>query len=87
MATRIEIVVKTCEGCPFYQRGVISAIGDALAKDNRKTGLCEYNARTRGPSLFAGLFYSAHIAEPSAAPPPTCPLRQGETTIKLASGA
>lgn len=83
MSNTLSITVSSCEQCPFYARGAISMIADALAKDQRKTGLCEYNARTTNVPKIFGL---SHIAEPSAAPPATCPLRTHAVLIALASG-
>lgn len=80
---RIEITVKTCEQCPFFARGFTSMIADVLAKDGRKSGLCEYNGRTGKMWRMIGI---NHIPEPTKPPPPTCPMREGETLIKLASG-
>ncbi len=80
MTTTTDIVVKTCEDCPFYERTAISVIADMMAKDARKTGACKANAR-------AGLgfpFGRVHIAEPTKNPPATCPLRNGGTRITLA---
>lgn len=84
MTTRIEIVVTNCGKCPFYNRGVMSAIADALSKDDRKTGICEYNARTRPGTVMS--FFGVHVAEPEGNPPANCPLRGGETLVKLAGG-
>jgi hypothetical protein len=80
----VKVEVKVCEQCPFFSRGVISAIADALAKDNRKTGMCQYRQRVNGGFLAWGATF--HIAEPAHAPPSNCPLRSGETIVKLASG-
>lgn len=78
MSKTTEIVVKNCESCPFYERGIISALADVLAKDGRKTGTCK-NVST-WPHL--GFFSMKHVPDPKV-PPDFCPLRDGDTIIKL----
>ena len=74
---KVEIATRNCEGCPFFRRGAISMIADALAKDDKRTGIC--NHPKPGHISFLRM---RHVDNPKV-PPDFCPLRDGETIIKL----
>ncbi len=78
-----ELLVDTCETCPFIERTMFSLAADWFASRKAETpksptGTCKHAADGR-PFPFGRL----HIANITAKPPEKCPLREGATLVKL----
>lgn len=80
-AIRTQITIGRCVDCPFFERGVVGALADAVRKSPTKTGACNFNA--------GGLPFPLgrqQIPNAEGAPPVGCPLRNGDCLIQIKDG-
>jgi len=80
MTIKTQITVGNCAGCPFYERGVASAIADVLLKRPQNSGTCKHGGL--GMPFPLG---RRHVPDELRVPS-DCPLRISETTVILESG-
>jgi hypothetical protein len=90
-AVMTQIQISKCSDCPFYERGVVSAVADFLLKRDPgiRTGFCRFNGYNHEFPIGRTKFNlpiplgRTHVPDETQIPE-ACPLRAGscELTVK-----
>lgn len=76
-AVRTQILIEKCADCPFFERGAVSVIADALTKRGTRSGACKFHGL--GIPFPQG---RTPVSDENTIPG-QCPLKFGDCVISL----